>query len=722
MRWLNAQGTESREGTESSVTPIQRTQHGDTLPSILSAPPTRGRTQAAFSYAPNVADPDAGEVLAWQITGAPTGMTQNATIGRLDWLPTAGQGGPYRLLLSVHDSRGRTATQAFTLFIETQLVNTPPMILSTAITSGSAGRAYSYSVRGTDADAGDVLTYLLDSGPAGMTLNSSTGLLQWTPAASGSFPVVLRVRDLAGAEARQAFTISVQNLNRGPQFTSAPPTTGAVNSSYAYASAATYPDAGDTLSWRLVTAPIGMGVNASTGLVFWTPAASQSGSHPVTLEVRDLLGATALQSWTIAVANGSSTNAPPVIATEPVTSARMGIPYSYDVNAIDVENQTVTYSLTTAPSGAAINPASGLIAWTPLATQVGVHDFVVRAADPLGQAAIQAFTVTVVTTPPATFELISPTLGADLSRPVNVVATITDRNAGGPALTWNVTLKRPGAADRTLATGTGTVSAGSIAALDPTTLPNDNYTVRVEIFKGTDGISREIPYTVSGTLKPGRLTASVTDLQIPITGIPLSVTRLYDSLDTRQGDFGAGWRLAYPGGVQDLPAESPLQGMKPGSKVYVTTPDGKRISFRFDPVAPSALFPYVVTPRFTPDAGATGTLTVAEPSVFLFDGVAYQDFNTPWNPSRYTYTAPTTVRYELDEIAGLQSIRDMNGNTLTFSAAGIVSSTGEALTLERDSAGRITRVREPGGAQLTYGYDAAGNLITATDQLGQTAR
>ena len=48
---------------------------------------------------------------------------------------------------------------------------------------------------------------------------------------------------------------------------------------------------------------------------------------------------------------------------------------------------------------------------------------------------------------------------------------------------------------------------------------------------------------VDGNMKVGNFSLSFTDLQIPMAGIPITVTRTYDSRDKVRGDFGVGWRL-----------------------------------------------------------------------------------------------------------------------------------------------------------------------------------
>ena len=45
-------------------------------------------------------------------------------------------------------------------------------------------------------------------------------------------------------------------------------------------------------------------------------------------------------------------------------------------------------------------------------------------------------------------------------------------------------------------------------------------------------------------MKIGAFTLAFEDLKVPVTGMPISITRTYDSRDTRVGDFGPGWRIA----------------------------------------------------------------------------------------------------------------------------------------------------------------------------------
>jgi hypothetical protein len=51
--------------------------------------------------------------------------------------------------------------------------------------------------------------------------------------------------------------------------------------------------------------------------------------------------------------------------------------------------------------------------------------------------------------------------------------------------------------------------------------------------------------TVVGDYKPSRVTASITHLTVPAAGLPISITRAYDSLErSRVEEFGNGWPLS----------------------------------------------------------------------------------------------------------------------------------------------------------------------------------
>ena len=73
------------------------------------------------------------------------------------------------------------------------------------------GQLYSYDVDAIAPAPGDVLTFTLPTAPAGMTINASTGLIQWTPTVAqvGNNPVTVRVANQGGLFVTQSFIVTV---------------------------------------------------------------------------------------------------------------------------------------------------------------------------------------------------------------------------------------------------------------------------------------------------------------------------------------------------------------------------------------------------------------------------------------------------------------------------------------------------------------------------------
>jgi hypothetical protein len=95
------------------------------------------------------------------------------------------------------------------LFTGCYLFNSAPVIESNAVTTATEGALYIYGVEATDPE-GDTLTYSLTAGPTGMTINSSTGVINWTPTEEqiGENEVEIKVSDLYRSDT-QSFTIIV---------------------------------------------------------------------------------------------------------------------------------------------------------------------------------------------------------------------------------------------------------------------------------------------------------------------------------------------------------------------------------------------------------------------------------------------------------------------------------------------------------------------------------
>ena len=105
-----------------------------------------------------------------------------------------------------------------------------------------------------------------------------------------------------------------------------------------------------------------MTIDSHTGQIRWTPY--DYGTFPVTVRVTDVLGQSATQSYSVTV-NLEAAAQPPVIVTQPVTSAIEGVTYTQQIVARDPQGQTIAYSLAGGGAGMTIDPQSGIIPWMP---------------------------------------------------------------------------------------------------------------------------------------------------------------------------------------------------------------------------------------------------------------------------------------------------------------------------------------------------------------------
>jgi hypothetical protein len=109
----------------------------------------------------------------------------------------------------------------------------------------------------------------------------------------------------------------------------------------------------------------------------------------------------------------------PSVTTTPPTTAKTGIPYSYQV--FSTANPQATYSLPASdPIGMTIDSNTGFITWTPGGTQIGNFPVTIVASNYAGQSN-QSFTINVAQSPP------TPPGGL-------AVTSVTDHSIG---LSWN---------------------------------------------------------------------------------------------------------------------------------------------------------------------------------------------------------------------------------------------------------------------------------------------
>jgi hypothetical protein len=286
--------------------------------------------------------------------------------------------------------------------------------------------------------------------------------------------VSVRASDGNGGIDTQNFSITVTGGNASPTIDSAPVTTATVGQAYSYDVNASDGD-GDTLTYSLDVQPLGMSINASSGLISWTPSAGQEGSRGVTVRVSDGNGGIDTQSFSINVASAPPPpNTAPTISSSPVLTGTEGQAYTYDVEATDADGDTLTYSLVVGTTGMTISASTGLIEWTPAANQTGSSYVAVRVEDGNGGTANQDFWIAVEaaqTTPTVHIgDLDAVVTNAGKNWSVAVTITVHDQNhqpaPDGLTVQGNWSGSMFAAGSCVLSGGSCTVDTGNIAKSD----------------------------------------------------------------------------------------------------------------------------------------------------------------------------------------------------------------------------------------------------------------
>lgn len=89
----------------------------------------------------------------------------------------------------------------------------------------------------------------------------------------------------------------------------------------------------------------------------------------------------------------------------------------------------------------------------------------------------------------------------------------------------------------------------------------------------------------------------------------------------------------------------------------------------------------------------------------------------------FTLTLTNQVLYEFSSAGKLTRIHEPAGNQITLAYVGanlttITDTVGRQVTLTYDASNRLSQLQDPLGRRVTYAYDASGRLATVTDKIG----
>ena len=260
---------------------------------------------------------------------------------------------------------------------------------------------------------GDAVTYTATSATTGVSasVNASTGLVTVTPTAGFTGPAVINVgvqpaSGVVGALAGQSDTQRVTFNFTGSSSTLSAPTavdlattsdTGAsTTDNITNASSLTFSvtgvQAGNEVRLFAGTTEIGRGTATGTAINITTNNVAALGDGTYVITARQFSGSNSSPASPGLSITYDATQ--PVLITGFPTTANINSPLNVNLTHAE-EGNGLIYSFTTAPTGATINPSTGVITWTPTSTQQGNQSFTLALTDRAGNVRSETRTVNV---------------------------------------------------------------------------------------------------------------------------------------------------------------------------------------------------------------------------------------------------------------------------------------------------------------------------------------
>ncbi|MFT7559099.1 MAG: hypothetical protein ACI93R_001003 [Flavobacteriales bacterium] len=429
----------------------------------------------SFTYDASADASDAGnDSLSYSIDA--TAISNGFSItsgGDISWDMPATPISSYTVTVTVDDGDGGNDTDAFTLTVD----NVAPSISGIPDGNAAEGGSFAYDVSAHASDPGnDTLSYSLDATALGngFTVNSSSGLVEWTVPGSplSSYDVTVTVSDVSGATNTDAFTVSISN---------SAPVLDAISNFSTNEGSATSVDAdatdpgGDTITYSLDATSLsnGFSINDSSGLISWTPVSDPASSYDVTVTAGDGNGGTDTEGFTLTV-----NNVAPSLTVIDDTNVNEDTDFSLDADASDAGNDSLSFSLdaTSLGDGFGINSSSGLISWSPGTDPDASYSLTVTVDDGDGGSDTEDFTLTVNNLSPILSMINDASAAEGISFSTDADAT----DPGGDTLSYSI--------DAT-ALGNG-FSINSVSGLISWTPPADasaNYNVTASVSDGDGG-------------------------------------------------------------------------------------------------------------------------------------------------------------------------------------------------------------------------------------------
>ncbi len=359
---------------------------GTAAPVIITTSLPNGAVGTPYSATVETADDRPG---AFGAIGLPTGLGIDAQTGEIAGTPTTA--GSKTVKVFFRDADNRTTSKEFTIVIGGRGL---PNITTTGLPNGQVGVAYSTTL--AVANNLDGRWAVAGSLPAGLTLNTTTGVISGTPttAATSSFTATF-TETSTGFNDVQALSIRIAS-SPGPVITTTSLPPGYVGHAYS----ATLAVSGAAGSWSLTAGalPAGLTLNSATGVISGTPthtsATPVTSTFTVTYTVPGgLLGLPPARSDSQPLKIKIDPNSAPVVSNTSLSDAFVGDAYRNQLTTADNRSGTWAVTSGTLPAGISLNGDTGEISGVP--NQAGTSTFIVTFTALNGLTDTEDFTLLV---------------------------------------------------------------------------------------------------------------------------------------------------------------------------------------------------------------------------------------------------------------------------------------------------------------------------------------
>jgi len=363
-------------------------------PNITTADVSAVLEDVPYSVDYNATDIDpTGDILTWSLNTTAAWLSLNSSSGLLSGVPTNEELGAYGLNVSVSDGNGGVDWHNFTVVVTN--VNDAPIISGSDVSNATEDELYSVHYEAADVDpTNDTLSWDLHTNAPWLSINGTSGGLSGVPANAdvGDSWVNVSCSDDHNGTDWTNFTLTVTNVNDAPIIITTDNVSATQYRLYSVDYMATDIDpTNDTLSWNLETNASWLYMNSSTGVLSGTP--TNMGTYPVKVTVGDGNGGTDSHDFMLKVVKG---NSPPIITTAALPKATEGEPYSFQIEFSDLEEDTVTWEMTTNADWLSIDLNTGLLAGTPPMGSKGEYWVNISTTDGHGNTAYNNFTLSVI--------------------------------------------------------------------------------------------------------------------------------------------------------------------------------------------------------------------------------------------------------------------------------------------------------------------------------------